>query len=261
MKPMLADMPAAVQKRLEAKVERLRPDEDKMKGTIEMNDHPRAVAPFLEDVAKVARIPAPGSARVAMELLVSIAQSSLPEWENVGDRAEERPPFDEAVDELYVVLARQQRDGEGENFNAEGVLEEIRAIAGELKELSIPSCFKRSIELLEPWTGSDTDSAGEPEPELQGLHNRTELPSFPFHPRVYDAPLSFTLWPLHELLRSQHLKHSHGRRATRDLLIHHLLQKAMTPADQSLGPRTVAYLLDGVCREEVETVRSPTRAD
>ena len=159
---MLADMPvtytAAVREKLEAEVERLQPDEDKMKKIICANEHPRAVARFLADVEKVARLPAPGSAKVAMELLVSIAWKSVPEWENVADFAEERAPFDEAVDELYVALAEKRREEEGGGFDIGSALEEIGELAGVLEEFEIPSCFKRSIELLKIWADNDTNN-------------------------------------------------------------------------------------------------------
>ena len=101
---------------------------------------------------------APGSAKVAMELLVSIAWKSVPEWENVADFPEERAPFDEAVDELYVALAEKRREEEGGGFAIGSALEEIGDLAGVLEEFEIPSCFKRSIELLKMWADNDANN-------------------------------------------------------------------------------------------------------
>ncbi|PIL36123.1 hypothetical protein GSI_01783 [Ganoderma sinense ZZ0214-1] len=160
MDPMLASMPstyaASVTRDLQAKVKRLNPLEDKRKSLIGISDHPGAVAPFLadRDVQKIARMPALGSAKVALDLLIAVAQGSVPDWENEGSFKEDRVPFDEAVDNLYVALAtrRRRREEEGEAFEVERALEDLGSFVDNIEEFGISGCFEKSIELLESWT-------------------------------------------------------------------------------------------------------------
>lgn len=86
MHPVLSEMPsthaAAVMKELHAETKCLHPLEDKRKNLVGINDHPQAVASFLEDVEKIVRMPVPWNAKTAMKLLIAIAQRSVPDWES-----------------------------------------------------------------------------------------------------------------------------------------------------------------------------------
>ena len=148
MSPMLADMPstyaAAVTKDLLVKVKRLNLLEDKVKNLVGINDYPRAVAPVLEYVKKVACMPAPGSARVALELLMAVPQGSVPEWENEWSSEKERVRFDAAVDELYMALAGRLKEEEGKGFKVKAALEDLRSFAKNMEAFEISSCFKQS---------------------------------------------------------------------------------------------------------------------
>ncbi|KAI0780503.1 hypothetical protein BD413DRAFT_497622 [Trametes elegans] len=108
------------------------PDDYREKKMIEVHDHARELAPSLADVEKPARIPCPGSAAAALELLLRIGKGSVPDYENVEEEPEWREDFDIAIDDLTTELVRRRRQEEGDAFRIEPVLSRLRGIAGEL---------------------------------------------------------------------------------------------------------------------------------
>ncbi|PIL36021.1 hypothetical protein GSI_01681 [Ganoderma sinense ZZ0214-1] len=98
-------------------------------------------------------MPAPNAAQEAMGVLVVIAQESMPEGQNQGGGNDAREKFDEAVDEMFVVLVKKRKELEGDDFDIsiKKMLVKLKGISAGLEEFSISPTFEKSIPLLESW--------------------------------------------------------------------------------------------------------------
>ena len=118
-----------------------------------IDDHPEAVAPFLHDVAQLARLPCRGATKAAFNLLLSVAEESIPSIENEWKEPGGREPFDRAADAMLFKLATRRREEEGDTFEYAGTLKELKKTAAEMKEdFESESWFPKTIALMESWS-------------------------------------------------------------------------------------------------------------
>ncbi|KAM5530519.1 hypothetical protein V8D89_015796 [Ganoderma adspersum] len=118
---------------------------------VDCDAYPKAVAPFLKLVHKIARMPTQNAAQEAMELLLLIAQESMPEGKNLSRWRDAREKLDKAVDEMFVALAKKRKASEGDGFDVKRMLVVLKDIAEGLEEFNICPTFEGTIPLLESW--------------------------------------------------------------------------------------------------------------
>ncbi|KAI1795527.1 hypothetical protein LXA43DRAFT_724687 [Ganoderma leucocontextum] len=123
----------------------------KKQEVVDCDEYPKAVARFLKKVHMIARMPTQNAAQEAMELLLVIAQESMPEGKNQGGWRDARERFDKVVDEMFVLLAKKRKDLEGDAFDIKETLVELKGIAEGLEDFDISPTFEESIPLLESW--------------------------------------------------------------------------------------------------------------
>ncbi len=74
-------------------------------------------------MATLARLPCPGSTKVAYDLLLEVAEESIPGGSNADDDDDGRKRFDETADAMLVTLAKKRREEEGDDFKFADTLE------------------------------------------------------------------------------------------------------------------------------------------
>ncbi|TFK77889.1 hypothetical protein K466DRAFT_668589 [Polyporus arcularius HHB13444] len=163
---------SSIRTRADRATEPLRePSDYRQKKMISIGDHAEACMPFLHDVVRVARLPFPGAAKQAFELLREIHDHSMPDYENVGDDEEKRTQFDEAVDDLLAGLLRRLRElGDKEALDENWLKElhdELQGAAEHCQEnFDMEDLFAKTISLLEDCLAIEigsSDEEGQPE--------------------------------------------------------------------------------------------------
>ena len=148
---------ASISKRADRATEPLRePEDHREKGIISIGDLAKACAPFLHDVVRAARVPIPGAAKGAFELLREIHADSEPDYDHVADGEEERAEFEEAVDGLMVALLKRMREEGEKNALDEKWLENLRKDLTKTakyyqENFLTEGVFSETILLLEEW--------------------------------------------------------------------------------------------------------------
>ncbi|KAH9892514.1 hypothetical protein C8Q73DRAFT_791566 [Cubamyces lactineus] len=125
---------------------------------IDFSAYPKAVEPYLKDVALVARLPVKGSAKAAFELLLTLVRESVPSSENAYcDWG--RDCFDKTADAMMAVLARRRREEEGKRWKYREVLEELKYTLKDMEdELGLEFKYPwmgATVALLESWAEGD----------------------------------------------------------------------------------------------------------
>ncbi len=101
----------------------------KTQETVDCDAYPKAVAPFLKLVHKIARMYTQNAAQEAMGLLLGIAQESMPEGQNQGGGTRDaRETFDTAIDDMFVMLAKMRRVSENDTSDVKEMLDGLKGI-------------------------------------------------------------------------------------------------------------------------------------
>ncbi|TFK86625.1 hypothetical protein K466DRAFT_600173 [Polyporus arcularius HHB13444] len=97
----------------------------------------------------------PDATKAAYDLLLEVAEESIPGGSNADDDAEGRKRFDETADAMLVTLAKKRREEEGDDFKFADTLERMVKTAKRLEEeKGIEWWFPSTIALMQEWSGT-----------------------------------------------------------------------------------------------------------